>query len=223
MCDRKQHGKFFFVHCRPKRYGFTKQAKIRVGGCRGKWQQTYHVRPVGSDGSPAILFPHRSVGPPESNPSAGQHGGMGDWNFQPENWSGSIILNGNPAQGRTSSLSRVLPKQNAWAAIHRFRFCPPTRRPPTSTGDAGRRRNGGRLRTLSRPGVRHVELAKQKEARARSSIPIAIRHCIIQRPERPLPRSAESSLRTMPRRLGGKALPILAFPDVLDHKHFLAG
>jgi mono/diheme cytochrome c family protein len=82
-------GKFFFVIIDPKDVNSPKggqryEVVLVVGG---KWQQTYHVRPVDKDGNPGQFYfpaPIRwSVNPDKNaNPS-------GHWelvNFQPESW-----------------------------------------------------------------------------------------------------------------------------------------
>src|SRR5262245_23530089 len=83
-------GKYFFVIVDPRdtsspKKGPRYEVVLVVGG---KWQQTYHVRPVGADGNPGDFYfpaPIRwSV-----NPDAGPGKPAGWWeigNFQPENW-----------------------------------------------------------------------------------------------------------------------------------------
>ena len=79
------NGKFFFIIVDPRDTGSLKQGQkyevaLVVGG---KWQQTYHVRPVGTDGAPGDFF--FSGADPlvvESEPAPrSAHGSLGDWQF----------------------------------------------------------------------------------------------------------------------------------------------
>jgi formate-dependent nitrite reductase cytochrome c552 subunit len=73
------------------------------------------------------------------------------------------------------------------------------------------------------PGSKHVEAAKQKEAEGSKLNPDRDQLFIIHG-LRDLSLDQQNQVcGQCHARLGGKALPILAFPDVLDHKHFLPG
>src|SRR5262249_12337197 len=104
----------------------------------------------------------------------------------------------------------------------RFRATRPTAG-QSALEDAGRRRNGDRLRALSRTGeqarrTRQAEGGGGLEARSqpRSAIDYSW-------PERPLPQPTESSLRTMPRAAGRKVDAYFGLPGRPRSQTLLAG
>src|SRR5262245_28632557 len=100
------NGKYFFVIVDPRdtsspQKGPRYEVALVVGG---KWQQTYHVRPVGADGNPGEFYfpaPIRwSVNP---DTSSGEPPGRWEIvNFQPENWvwydNSDVAIPRNPSE-----------------------------------------------------------------------------------------------------------------------------
>jgi hypothetical protein len=73
------------------------------------------------------------------------------------------------------------------------------------------------------PGSKHVEAAKQKEAEGSKLNPDRDQLFIVHG-LRDLSLDQQNQVcGQCHARLGGKSMPILAFPDLVDHKHFLPG
>ena len=164
------NGKFFFVIVDPRDTGSPKQGQkyevaLVVGG---KWQQTYHVRPVGTDGTPGDFFfpaPIRwSLNP---NQSSGQP--TGAWevgNFQPENWvwfdNSELAI---PRKPDELPIARFAEAKCMGCHTTGFNFVPPD---PPPASQHWKMQGAGEMaigcERCHGPGSKHVEAAKQKEA-----------------------------------------------------------
>jgi formate-dependent nitrite reductase cytochrome c552 subunit len=223
------NGKFFFIIVDPRDTGSPKSGQkyevaLVVGG---KWQQTYHVRPVGSDGNPGdFYFPAPIRWSLNPNPSPGQP--TGAWeigNFQPENWiwfdNSELAI---PRKPDELPVARFAEGKCMGCHTTGFDFVPPD---PPPANQHWKMQGAGEMAVgcerCHGPGSKHVELAKQKEAAGSKLNPDRDPPLIIHG-LRDLSLDQQNQVcGQCHARLGGKALPILAFPDVFDHKHFLPG
>jgi hypothetical protein len=164
------NGKFFFVIVDPRDMGSPKQGQkyevVLVVG--GKWQQTYHVRPVGSDGTPGdFYFPAPIRWSLNPNPSPGQP--TGAWevgNFQPENWvwfdNSELAI---PRKPDELPVARFAEPKCMGCHTTGFDFVQPD---PAPASQHWKMQGAGEMaigcERCHGPGSKHVEAAKQKEA-----------------------------------------------------------
>jgi len=169
-------GKFFFVIVDPKdtnspKRGQRYEVALVVGG---KWQQTYHVRPVDKDGKPGEFYfpaPIRwSVNPDKKATPAGHWEQV---NFQPESWVWSDGGQATPRKPDELPVARFGEAKCMGCHTTGFKFeqsagnphwkmvgtTPVPGQPGQQTGELaiGCERCHG-------PGSKHIEAAKQKEA-----------------------------------------------------------
>jgi hypothetical protein len=170
------NGKFFFVIVDPRdtntpKTGQRYEVALVVGG---KWQQTYHVRPVDTNGSPSEFYfpaPIRwAVNPDKTARPAGR------WelvNFQPESWVWSDGGLGIPRQPNELPVARFAEAKCMGCHSTGFKIeqsagsphwklvgtIPVPGQPDRPVGELaiGCERCHG-------PGSKHIEAAKQKEA-----------------------------------------------------------
>jgi hypothetical protein len=222
-------GKFFFVILDPRdtsspKNGQKYEVVLVVGG---KWQQTYHVRPAGSDGSPGNFYfpaPIRwSV-----NPDAAPGKPAGAWetgNFQQESWvwfdnSEAAI----PRKPDELPVARFAEPKCMGCHTTGFDFVPPD---PPPASQHWRMQGAGELAVgcerCHGPGSKHVEVAKQKEA-AGSKLNPEVDQAFIVHGLKDLSLDQQNQIcGQCHARLGGRTQTVLGFPDVVEHKHFLPG
>jgi cytochrome c554/c'-like protein len=222
-------GKFFFVIVDPRdtsspKNGQKYEVVLVVGG---KWQQTYHVRPAGSDGSPGNFYfpaPIRwSV-----NPDAAPGKPAGAWetgNFQQESWvwfdnSEAAI----PRKPDELPVARFAEPKCMGCHTTGFDFVPPD---PPPASQHWRMQGAGELAVgcerCHGPGSKHVEVAKQKEA-AGSKLNPEVDQAFIVHGLKDLSLDQQNQIcGQCHARIGGRTQTVLGFPDVVEHKHFLPG
>jgi cytochrome c554/c'-like protein len=222
-------GKFFFVIVDPRdtstpKNGQKYEVVLVVGG---KWQQTYHVRPVRSDGTPGDFYfpaPIRwSV-----NPDAGPGQPPGAWeigNFQQENWvwfdNSELAI---PRKPDELPVARFAEPKCMGCHTTGFEFVPPD---PPPANQHWKMQGAGELaigcERCHGPGSKHVEVARQKEA-AGSKLNPDVDQAFIVHGLKDLSLDQQNQIcGQCHTRLGGKTQAVLGFPDVVDHKHFLPG
>ena len=223
------NGKFFFVIVDPAdtntpQGGQRYEVALVVGG---KWQQTYHVRPAGQNGSPGdFLFPAPIRWTVNPDKSPGQPPGFWEVvNFQPENWvfsnnAGAVV----PRKPEELPVARFAEQKCMGCHTTGFDFAP-VGAPPASV-HWSMKGNGELAVGCERchgPGSKHVDLAKQKAAAGSKLDPPRDPPLIVHGLKDLSLDQQNQVCGQCHARMGGKNIGVLAFPDVLDGKLFLPG
>jgi formate-dependent nitrite reductase cytochrome c552 subunit len=222
-------GKYYFVIVDPRDTGSPKNGQryevVLVVG--GKWQQTYQVRPAGSDGAPGAFYfpaPIRWSVNPDTSP--GQPPGRWEVvNFQPESWvfydNSTMAI---PRKPEELPVGRFAEAKCMGCHTTGFEFVAPD---PAPASQHWKMQGAGELAVgcerCHGPGSKHVEAAKQKEAAGSKLNPDRDPMWIVHGLKDLSLDQQNQVCGQCHARLGGRNQAILAFPDVVDHKHFLPG
>ena len=222
-------GKYSFIIIDPQdsntpKGGQRYDVALVVGG---KWQQTYQVKPVAADGTTGNFYfpaPIRWSVNPDTTP--GQPPGRWEIvNFQPENW----VFSDNstaaiPRKPDELPVGRFAEAKCMGCHTTGFEFVPPD---PPPAGQHWTMQGNGELaigcERCHGPGSKHVEVAKQKEAAGTKLNPDRDETWSIHG-LKDLSLDQQNQLcGQCHSRVGGRMQAVLAFPDVIDHRHFLPG
>jgi formate-dependent nitrite reductase cytochrome c552 subunit len=223
------NGKYFFVIVDPRDTSLPKNGQryevaLVVGG---KWQQTYHVRPVGADGQPGDFYfpaPIRWSVNPDTTPG-NPTGWWETGNFQQENWvwydNSESAIPRNPAE---LPIARFAEPKCMGCHTTGFEFVPPD---PPPASQHWKMQGAGEMaigcERCHGPGSKHIEAAKQKEAAGSKLNPDTDPAWIIHGLKDLSLDQQNQVCGQCHARLGAKSQAVLAFPDPHDHKHFLPG
>jgi formate-dependent nitrite reductase cytochrome c552 subunit len=223
------NGKYSFVIVDPRDTGSPKSGQryevaLVVGG---KWQQTYHVRPVGADENPGDFYfpaPIRWSINPDSGP--GQPAGWWEiGNFQQENWvwydNSEMAIPRNPSE---LPVGRFAEAKCMGCHTTGFEFLPPDPLPARQHWKMqGAGEMGVGCERCHGPGSKHIDAAKQKEAAGTKLNPDRDQTWTIHGLKDLSLDQQNQVCGQCHARLGGKVQTVLAFPDTIDHNHFLPG
>jgi hypothetical protein len=223
-------GKYFFVVVDPRDTNTPKQGQryevaLVVGG---KWQQTYHVRPVGQDGNPGKYYfpaPIRwSV-----NPDKGPGKPRGSWevvNFQPESWvwydNSELAI---PRKPDELPVARFGEQKCMGCHTTGFEFRPAGSPAPAVHWDMqGSGEMAVGCERCHGPGSKHVDAAKQKAAAGSKLDPKVDQTWIVHGLKDLSLDQQDQVCGQCHARMSSKSFNnVLGYPDTLDGHLFLPG